>query len=131
IGLVSLPRVASLTAAKLHLTEQQVQSQVSESNTGQSDLATIRATARTPAAAATLANTYAAQYIAFRRKADRAVILSAELPLERQIGTLPAAVRGGSLGQSLQNRLSQLRVLASLQTGDAELVQPAETPHGA
>jgi capsular exopolysaccharide synthesis family protein len=128
IGLVSLPRVAALTASKLHLTEQEVQSQVAESNSGQSNLAIVRATAHTPAAAANLANTYAAQFIAFRRNADRTVILSAERPLERQISALPVAVRAGSLGQSLQNRLSELRVLASLQTGNAELVQPAEVP---
>jgi capsular exopolysaccharide synthesis family protein len=130
IGLVSLPRVAALTAAKLHVTEQEVESQVAESNSGQSNLAVVRATARTPAAAARLANTYATQYIAFRRNADRTVITSAEVPLQLQINGLPPSVRGGSLGQSLQNRLSQLRVLASLQTGNAELAQPAEIPQG-
>lgn len=128
IGLVSLPRVAALTAAKLHTTEQQVESAVTESNSGQSNLATIQATASSPEAAATLANTYATEYVAFRRGADRAVIASAELPLEQQIAALPPDERTGSLGQSLQNRLSQLRVLAALQTGNAELVQPAEIP---
>jgi receptor protein-tyrosine kinase len=128
IGLVSLPRVAELTAAKLHMTEQQVQSAVSESNSGQSNLAIVRATARSPAAAERLANTYAGQYIAFRRNANRAIISSAELPLMRQINALPPGVGNASLGQSLQNRLGELRVLASLQTGNAELVQPAEIP---
>jgi receptor protein-tyrosine kinase len=101
---------------------------VSESNSGQSNLAIVRATARSPAAAERLANTYAGQYIAFRRNANRAIISSAELPLMRQINALPPGVGNASLGQSLQNRLGELRVLASLQTGNAELVQPAEIP---
>lgn len=131
LGLVSLPRVAALTAAKLHLTEKQVESAVTPSNSGQSNLGTIQATATSPTFAATLATTYATQYINFRRSADRAVVASAQLPLQRQIRALPPSLRDGSLGQSLQSRLSQLKVLASLQTGNAELVQPAEVPNGA
>ncbi len=130
LGLVSLPHVAALTAARLHMTEKQVESDVSESNSGQSNLAMIQATASSPEFAATLATTYASEYISFRRNADRTVISSAELPLERQIGTLPPALRNGGLGQSLQQRLGQLRVLGSLQTGNAELAQPAEIPRG-
>src|SRR5205823_689385 len=55
-------------------------------------------------------------------------IVAAEQPLQRQIASLPRSLRGGSLAQSLQARLAQLRVLASLQTGNAELVQPAQVP---
>jgi capsular exopolysaccharide synthesis family protein len=129
LDLASLPRVAALTAAALHgMTEQQVSSAVSVSSTGQSDVVSIQATAASPRFAAQIANTYAAQYIAFRRAADRSVIDSAQLPLRRQIAALPKDQRYGALGQSLQQRLSQLGVLASLQTGGAELVQAAEPP---
>jgi capsular exopolysaccharide synthesis family protein len=128
LQLVSLPKIAALTAPRLHLTEQQVSSAVSESSAGQSDLISIQATARTPEFAAKLANTFAAQYIDFRRGANRATINAAELPLKQQIKALPKSIRNGSLGQSLRERLSQLKVLASLQTGNAELVQPAEVP---
>lgn len=133
LDLVSLPRVAALTAGQLHdgMTEDQVSSAVSESAVGQSDLVSIQAVARRPQLAATLATTFANQYIDFRKNADRATIASAELPLQRQIASLPDPLRNGALGQSLQARLSQLRVLAALQTGDAELVQPAEVPRAA
>lgn len=132
LDLVSLPRVAALTAAHLHgITQDQVTSAVTESGVGQSDLVSIQATSPSPGFAARLANTFATQYIAFRRDADRATIVAAELPLQNQIASLPTALRNGSLGQSLQSRLSQLKVLASLQTGDAELAQPAEVPRGA
>jgi non-specific protein-tyrosine kinase len=131
LDLVSLPRVAALTAAHLHtVTERQVESAVSESSEGQSDLVSIQATASTPALSAKMANAFATQYIAFRRDADRATVASAELPLRRQIAALPRGLRDGALGQSLQSRLSELNVLASLQTGNAELVQPAEVPGG-
>jgi receptor protein-tyrosine kinase len=129
VALVSLPRVAALTAATLPgVTEQRVSSAVSVGSDSQSDLASIEATARDPRFAAKLANTFAAQYIGFRRDADQATIHSAEVPLQRQIAALPPSDRFGPLGQSLDQRLSQLGVLASLQTGGVELVQPAEVP---
>jgi capsular exopolysaccharide synthesis family protein len=129
LDLVSLQRVAALTAAQLPgMTEQRVSSAISVGSGGQADIATIQATSRSPSFAATLANAYASTYIAFRRDADQATIRSAEIPLERQIAALPKAQRLGAPGQSLQQRLGQLDVLASLQTGGAELVQPAEVP---
>jgi polysaccharide biosynthesis transport protein len=129
---VSIPKVAALTAARLrNLTGDQVSSAVEASSNSQSDLVAIEATARSPGFAAKLANTFANQYIAFRRKADRAKISSAQVPLQRQIAALPPRERFGAFGQSLQKRLSQLKVLASLQTGNAELLQPAQVPRGA
>jgi receptor protein-tyrosine kinase len=131
LDLVSLPRVAALSAQRLRvLTQQQVSSAVSVSSEGQSDLVAIQATWRTPAFAARLANTFANAFIDFRRSSDRSTIRGAEAPLRHQIAALPPASRNGALGQSLQQRLGQLSVLASLQTGNAELVQPAQLPRG-
>jgi capsular exopolysaccharide synthesis family protein len=129
LDLVSLQRVAALTARHMRgMTEQQVSSAVSVSSSGEADIALIQATARTPQLAARLATRYANTYIAFRRDADRATIDSAAGPLRRQLASLPPGERLGALGQSIQQRLSQLRTLASLQTGGAELVQPAAVP---
>lgn len=130
LDLVTLQRVAALTATRLAMATSQVSSAVSASSVGQADLVSIQATQPSGQAAARLANAYASQFIAFRRDADRANITSAEAPLKRQIAALPANERFGALGQSLQQRLSQLSVLASLQTGNAELVQPAAVPAG-
>src|SRR5437763_3822072 len=129
LDLVSLQRVAALTAARLPgMTQGKVSSAISVSSGGQADTATIQATSRSPSFAAKLANLYAKTYIAFRRDADQATIRSAEAPLRRHIAALPPAQRFGTLGQSLQQRLGQLEVLASLQTGGAVLVQTAEAP---
>src|SRR3954452_6104029 len=78
--------------------------------------------------AATMANTFANEYIAFRREADRRKIGVARQPLRRQLRDLSRKERSGPLGRSLRARLTQLNVLASLQTGNAELVQPALAP---
>lgn len=128
LQLLSLPQVASLAAAKLHGTEQEVASAVAISPGGQSDIDTIQAADPSPARAATVANTYATSFIAFRRNTDRSTIQSAELLLRRQLATLPPSERDGALGLSLAERLNQEEVLASLQTGGAELVQPATVP---
>jgi capsular exopolysaccharide synthesis family protein len=129
LQLVSLPRIAAMTSATLGgVSEKEVSSAVSVAAAGQSDVATIQATASNPDFAAQLANTFANEYIVFRRDADRAKILSAQAPLQQQIAALPARDRSGAVGQPLQQRLDQLNVLASLQTGNAELVQAAEVP---
>jgi capsular exopolysaccharide synthesis family protein len=129
LDLVSLQRVAALTASHLPgVTQAQVSSAVNVSGMGQADLVSIDATERSARFAARLANIFATTYIAFRRDADRATIQSAEVPLRRQLAALPVGARFGPLWQSLQTRLSQLKVLSSLQTGNAELVQPAQVP---
>ena len=129
---VSVPKVAALTAAQLRtLDKDQVSDAIDVSSTGQSDIISIEATGATPRLAARLANVFAEQYIAFRRRVDRATIRSAQRPLQRRIAALPQGERSGALGQSLQQRLGQLEVLASLQTGNAELLQPAEVPREA
>src|SRR5437763_12430545 len=129
VGLVTLPQVAALTAASVRgVSEQQVASAVSVNNDGQSDLASIKATAHDPRFAAKLATTYAEQYMAFRRAGEPATIRSAEAPLRQQLASLRGSERFGPVGQSVQQRLSQLGVLASLPTGDAELVQTARVP---
>jgi capsular exopolysaccharide synthesis family protein len=130
VGLVSLPQVASLAAAHLHETQQQVSSAVSTSSSGSSDIVSIQATERNPALAATVANTYANTFIAFRRDADLATVQAAAVPLRQRLASMTPPERNGAVGQSLQERLGQLNLLGPLQTGGAELVQPAAVPGG-
>ena len=95
---------------------------------GQSDVVAIDATDRDPRTAARLANAVANEYVAFRREADRSTILDALGPVDAQLRSLTPQERRGPQGQSLQDRAEQLRVFASLQTGSAEVVQPAGVP---
>jgi succinoglycan biosynthesis transport protein ExoP len=128
IELVSLATVASRTAAALHLPGSYVGSEVAVSGVGQANVAQVNVTDPDPIRAAQIANTYAQQFVLFRQQADRAKIAGAQKLVETELAALPATQRYASVGQSLQNRADQLGVVAALQTGNAEVVQPAGVP---
>lgn len=128
MALVSLPTVASRTAAALHTSDSAVSSAIRISGLGQANIAQINATEPQPALAARIANTYAVQYVLFRQEADRARISGAQELVQKQLQTLSPAERYGTVGQGLQNRANQLLQLSALQTGDAEVAQPAGVP---
>ncbi len=128
--LVSLRVVADRTARMLGLglTGRQVSEKVKIAPEGQADVVSVTATDPDPRLAASLANTFVAEFVAFRRDADRAKLHEAEQRIQQQIQALPPAERDSQRGRSLRDRREQLEVLASLQTGNAELVQPASVP---
>ena len=74
---------------------------------------------RTPTSSSTCSS--ASRPTARRSPARRSLV-------QKELAALPPAQRYGSVGQSLQNRANQLGVLAALQTGNAEVVQPASVP---
>jgi succinoglycan biosynthesis transport protein ExoP len=128
MALVSLPIVASRTAAALHMSRSAVSSAISVSGVGQANIAQINATEPDPVLAARIANTYAQQYVLFRQEADRAKISGAQELVQKQLQALPPAERYGTVGRGLQTRANELIELAALQTGNAEVVQPADVP---
>ena len=128
--LVSLEVVAARTAKALHngMTASEIQSEVTIEQQGQANVVSIQATDPHPRLAARIPNEFARQYIAFRRDADRAKVHDAQILVQHQLDALSAAKRRSGQGRSLQQRAEQLQILASLQTGNAELVQPADVP---
>jgi receptor protein-tyrosine kinase/non-specific protein-tyrosine kinase len=128
--LVSLGIVSERTARALGngVTPGQVQSEVVVEAAGQSNVVSITATDRDPKLAALIPNTFAEQYILFRRDADRAKVQDALQLVRQQVAQLTPAQRNTASGRSLQDRTEQLKILASLQTGNAELVQHAAVP---
>jgi capsular exopolysaccharide synthesis family protein len=128
IELASLPILASDTAAALHVSPSQVTSAVSVSGVGQANVAQINATGPDAALAARIATTYAQQYVLFRQQADRATIANGQALVEKDLQSLTPAQRAGVEGQTLSDRANQLAQLATLQTGDAQVVQPAAIP---
>lgn len=133
VELVSLDVVAARTARLVpgDLDSEDVSERVDVSAEGQADVVSIEATETAPRSAARLANAFANQYIEFRRDADRAKIQQAQRLLRRQIAGLAPSERRGARGRSLEERASELETLAALQTGNAELVQPARPPDSA
>jgi capsular exopolysaccharide synthesis family protein len=131
VALVGLEAVAEHTAADLGraYTARSVTTKIAVSAAGQSDVVDVTATDRTPGLAAQLANTYAAEFIAFRQNADRAKIAGAQQLVQTQLTALEAKGQASSPSAiSLDRYAQQLGILASLQTGNAELVQKAQVP---
>jgi capsular exopolysaccharide synthesis family protein len=129
VSLVSLDAVADRTAKAFGgLSGEDVTDKVEVGAEGQSDLVSVTATDSSPTFAAKLANTFAAEYVDFRRRADREKIREAQRLVENQIADLEAEGADEDQLASLRERLEQLTVLGSLQTGNAELVQEAEPP---
>lgn len=130
LELVSLDAVAERTADDIggDITPAQVSEKVEIEEAGQADVVAVSATDSSPEFAATLANSFAESYIAFRRQADRAAIAEAQRLIELDLEALDSAGGPNSQERSLQDQLSQLRTLEALQTGNAELVQEAGLP---
>lgn len=127
LDLVSLDAVAAATAQRLgrRWTQDQVSEKVEVSSGPESDVASITATDPDPRLAATLANAFADQYVQFRRDADRAKVREAYDLVERELERLRQTAPGSGRIRALEARAEDLRVLTSLQTGNAELVQQA------
>ena len=95
---------------------------------GQADVVAVSATHSDPDFSAMIANTVSREYILFRRDADRAKITEAIASVRSKLASLTAEDRSRAEGRSVRGRIGQLEILASLQTGNAELVQPASAP---
>jgi tyrosine-protein kinase len=92
------------------------------------NILTITVRDEKPARAAKLANAFARQYIGFRRDTTRQRYRRAL----RTVQTRLAQTRRNTTDYAtLQAQAKQLRLLVSLQTGDAQLVQPAARPASA
>lgn len=95
---------------------------------GRSDVVAVKARDAVPNTAARIANTWATAYIGVRRDADRSKVAEAQRLVERSISDLKNGPGLAAQRRSLEARQQQLQIIASLQTGNAELVQPAQVP---
>jgi polysaccharide biosynthesis transport protein len=131
VALVELGTVADRAAANLHagLSGLQVLHSVDVRPEGATDIAAVSATDHDPQRAAGIANAFAQAFIAERQRTDKDQVLRARALVERQIAELTPKEQEGVRGQTLIDRSESLRILASLQTGNAELVQRASPPH--
>jgi polysaccharide biosynthesis transport protein len=131
IRLVSLEEVAERTARALNdpnITAKDVSKAVEAAPAGPSDLINVSATDPSAPFAARMANTFASQYIAFRRDADRAKIRETQQLVQSRLDELSPEERLADEGQELEQSARQLEILQSLQTGNAELAQRARVP---
>jgi capsular exopolysaccharide synthesis family protein len=106
----------------------EITSKVEVAPEGQSDIVSVRASDSDPKRAAELANSFAEQYIAFRRESDQSTVREAQEVVQRELARIGDAPGSAEQARLLRERAEQLETLASLQTGNAELVQPAQVP---
>lgn len=127
--LVGLHVVAQRTAKHLNgLSTDEIAGMVSVESQGEAELVSVTATSPKPAQARRVANTFARQFIAFRADADKAKLDQAKRLAEREYDRLSASEKDSARGQALSRGAEKLGILASLQTGNAELVQPGTLP---
>jgi len=127
--LVGLEIVAKRTSEHLDgLTAEEISDMVSVSASGEADIVSVTATSSEPAQAKAVANIFAHQFIAFRAQADKTKLLEAKQLAEEEYSRLSPEQQAGPRGEALSSGAEKLGILASLQTGNAELVQPAELP---
>jgi polysaccharide biosynthesis transport protein len=130
VELVSLENVAARTSKALggSLSTRQIGDRMSVAPAGQADIVSATFTDHDPVLAAKVANAFAAQYIAFRRDADRSKVAQAQALVRAQLAQLSPVQANSTEGRALRERNDELGVLAALQTGNAELVQSAQVP---
>ncbi len=131
IVLVSLDDVAARASRKLGEdgpTVAEIRSKIDVMAQGQSNVVAVTATDASPALAARLANTITREYIVFRREADRSKIRQALSLARGRLGALSVVQRTSRERSTLRRQIEQLTLLASLRTGNAEVIQTAETP---
>jgi tyrosine-protein kinase len=129
--LVGLPVIAEKAAESLEgASGEEVLEDVSVEPSSEADTAKIIATTGSPELSAEMANAYGSAYIDFRRNADRSQVQDAINVAESSLEKLTPAEREGKEGAALGEQLDHLKLSQALQTGGAELVQPARPPSG-
>ncbi len=114
---------------------------VSASEVAQTDVMAITATSSEPSKASLIANLYATAFVQYQQAVVTDSLTTAEAQLRSQISSIGQQVRSfgrnsTSAGASallnqeavLKEQLAQMQVTGATDTGDVELVTPAQTP---
>jgi succinoglycan biosynthesis transport protein ExoP len=130
LSLVRLKAVDDLASERIDgaISSTDFRDKISISSSNKSEVVAIRATDSDPATAQKIANTFAATYVTFRQKADRAKVANARELVESRLNGLSPGERKTPIGKALANQVSRLQTLQALQTGNAEIVQHADLP---
>jgi succinoglycan biosynthesis transport protein ExoP len=119
--------VAQAAARQLHLqaSASELLKKVVVEAAPNADVLNILATTGHPAEAASLANAFAEQYIAFRAQSQLAGVETAASNLQRQIAALPA---GSSERTALEQSLQRLSATRAVAGGGANIIGRATAP---
>lgn len=128
VALVSTGDVAVRTAKAIDepgVTPSAVAGAIDVSPQGESNIASVTATTTDPQMSARIANTFAEQYIVDRQAAERRTISAARTRIESQLAKMTEQQREGEQGARLERQVEELETIATLQSGNAEVVQRA------
>lgn len=130
VKLVKLGDVAVRTARTVGhgITPEEVSRSITVTAEGQTDIAKVSSTWTDPLFAARISNTFAQRFIDIRRETDQGNVARALQLVDRQLAGLTPQQKAGIQGQALVDRSESLRVLSSLQTGNAEIAERATPP---
>jgi len=95
------------------------------------DILRITATDSDPRLAADVANSFAEEYIAWRRQVDQDVLQRARASVEVQMGALTSEQQQSETYTVLRDKLETIQLIEFIQTGNLEIVKeaiPAEAP---
>lgn len=126
--LTSQSGVASATAQHVRLPPAAVNRAISVAQQGQTTVALVSATSRSPRLAAEIANDYVHNFIAVQTSQQQAQVAQALNLVQRQIAAMSPQQLAGTTGQALLDRAESLRILGQLQDGDAQVVKRASVP---
>ena len=132
-GLVELDQVAQKVKEELGSSRSvdSLRDMVNAKPNSTSNFIDIVATSPNPDEPASVANSFARQFILDRQQADRAVLANAGAQVEAELQAMTEAEVASARGQTLSQKVEELAVLESLQTGRYELVQAARAPAAA
>lgn len=89
------------------------------------DILRVTASDPDPQLAADVANTFAAEYINWRRNVDHEILQQAKAPIEAQLRTFSPEDYESVTYRVLSDKLESLKLIEAVQTGDLEVVKAA------
>jgi Mrp family chromosome partitioning ATPase len=127
---VVAPEVVERVNAELEdeLNGKNASSMINVSLVKQTDIFRITATDPEPELTAAVANTFASEYISWRREVDQEALQEARAPIEAAVEATPDDQKGTADYQALTSTMMQLKLTESILSNVIEVVKPATVP---
>jgi uncharacterized protein involved in exopolysaccharide biosynthesis len=133
ISLIRIGTVADAVRARLHLqtSRDALTRKVRTAAEGTTNIVDVTAEDANATLAASIANGFAREYVAFRDTIAQSALREAANRVRSELAGLTAADRSGGRGKALTSRLHELEIASASETGGAEVVLRATPPRTA
>ena len=132
-GLVKLDQVAERVKSNLGTSRstRSLQNMVSVTASATADIISISAQSTSASEAANVANSFARQFVLFRQATDRATLQNARAEVQAQFDAMTPQEQASAGGLTLSQKIEELAVLESMQTGGFGMARVATPPSSA